>query len=412
MRRVLAWLTACIVGIGMAVTTPVGSAAASLRGAEAQRAIEAAMAHAGRSGVTFETDGRIHQRNATGDVAALVDGQRVIEMALRDAGQVRRLAPLARTSTHPRIAKAIRAAYGIGTDAFVASAVEPAEQPVLDAWFDPFATASAPGAEVVVDDAGRATQVRVDGTTVMRVLRWDAPLASRPARTAIVDTATAATVTAMGTSADFAYALLRQLAGIANRDAAYPSSPVPTLRRVARDTGWQSRDSRAGVTITITDALEATWRAALVAARSGVRVEEFALASHGRAMPEAQARARLALGVMAMGQSDLLSCPASCRLTGRPARYTVGNAEGLVRARLASIGIVGQTPGPDYPSVGDGMRGSLGLLASDGRFGGGFALSRDGFCLVVPLTGPGVLPRPTSYLATLGSVAPWGTCAR
>lgn len=37
-------------------------------------------------------------------------------------------------------------------------------------------------------------------------------------------------------------------------------------------------------------------------------------------------------------------------------------------------------------------------------------MSMGGYCLAIPIAGPGVLPRPTGYRAVPGSVGPLGTC--
>ena len=411
MRRIVIITAALALGAGIALATPAGSAAAAVRGADAERAIDAARAHARLSGLTYEMDGELHQRNAAGEVAVRVEGRRVVSMVLRQGPRMRLLTPQPAISNYVRITREVQAAYGVPTAAFVETPVDPPSEAEYTSWFDPFAQAIGnPAAEVVVDEAGRATEVRVGGDTTMRVIRWSAPLAARPPRGAVISAETGTMLTSVGISADFSYALLKQLAAITNRDAAYTSDPVTTLRRAARNTGWRARNSNTGVTITTTDALGATWRAVLVAPPSGVRIEEFTLTAHRPAVPREEARARLSLSVMAMGQSDLLSCPTSCRLTGKPVRLTVVNAETRILDRLGTIGITGQTPGPTYPTVGAEMIGSFGLSVADGQFRGGFSVSMGGYCLVVPLAGPGVLPRPTVYRAVPGSVGPLGTC--
>ena len=412
MRRLAVWLTMCALGVALIFLLPSGSAAASVRGAEAQRAIDAALVHAGVSGMTFESGGAVHQRSAAGDVAVVVAKGRVYQMLVREGTLLRLLTPYAARSTYPRIVKAVHAAYAAAAPTFVAAEVSPLSAVAYAPWFDPFAqVAEDPDAEVIVDETGRAVEVRVAGVTTVRILRWDAPLAVRPARDSVITAETAATMAAVEVSADFSYALTKQLAAIANREATYSSEPVATLRRVVHDAGWIARASQGGVTITTTDSLGATWRAILVAARSGVRVEDFALLSHRKAMPETQAQALLSLSVTAMSQVDLLSCPAACRMTGKPAPITVANAETRILGQLGRLGITSQTPGPTYPSIGDGMSGSFGLTVSGERISGGFSMSTGGFCLRVPIVGPGVLPRPTAYLAVPGSIGPLGTCA-
>ena len=412
MRRLAVWLTVCALGVALVALVPAGSAAASVRGTDAQRAIDAALAHAGVSGMTFEFQGALHQRSAAGDVAVVVAKGRVEQMLLREGGGLRLLTPYATHSTYPRIVQAVNAAYAAASPAYGAAVVDPVSEAAFAPWFDPFAqVAEDPDAEVVVDETGRAVEVRVAGATTVRVLRWDAPLAVRPARDSVVTAETAATMAAVEASADFSYALTKQLAAIANREATYSSEPVATLRRVAHDTGWIARASQGGVTVTTTDSLGARWQATLVAARSGVRVQDFALRSHRKAMPQGQAQALLSLSVMAMSQVDLLSCPADCRMTGKPAPLTQANAEARILGQLGRIGITGQTPGPAYPSIGGGMSGSLGLTVTDQGITGGFAMSAGGFCLRVPIVGPGVLPRPTAYPALPGSVGPLGTCS-
>ena len=93
-----------------------------------------------------------------------------------------------------------------------------------------------------------------------------------------------------------------------------------------------------------------------------------------------------------------------------PAPLTVVNAETRILERLSRIGITGQTPGPTYPAIREGMSGSLGFTISGDRSSGGLAISTGGFCLRVPIVGPGVLPRLTAYRAVRGSVGPLGTC--
>ena len=412
MRHLTCWVIACLIAVSTAVVAPAGLAAASVSKPEAREAIDAALVQARVSGVTYEVDGEVHQRNGMGDVAVLVVRGRVDRMLLRDGRAMQVLTPLVSATDYPRIVSAVRDAYGIGARPLVMAPVDSADEPTYATWFDPFAgVVGDPAADVVVDEAGRATEVRVNGATTMRILAWAAPLAVRPASDRVVTEAVAATASAVEQSADLSYSLLKQLAAIANRDAAYSSERVATLRRVARDTGWQARTSSGGVTITTTDSLGATWRGVLVAGRSGVRVEEFALLSHRKAMPRAQTHALLSLGIMAMSQVDLLSCPASCRMTGKPAPLTRVNAETRILDQLGRIGITGQTPGPAYPSIGDGMTGSFGLAIPDQRISGGFAMSAGGFCLRVPIVGPGVLPRPAAYRAVPGSVGPLGTCA-
>lgn len=78
--------------------------------------------------------------------------------------------------------------------------------------------------------------------------------------------------------------------------------------------------------------------------------------------------------------------------------------------QLGRIGITGRTPGPSYPVIGDGISGSFGLTVSGERISGGLAISTGGYCLAVPIMGPGVLPRPTHYRPVRGSVGPLGTC--
>lgn len=409
MRRVAVWFAVCALGMALVGLMPAGSAAASVRGAEAQRAVDATLAQARVSGMTFESQGVAYQRNAAGDVAVMIAKSRVDRMLLREGVGLRLLTPYVSRSTYPRIVKEVDAAYGITSPTFVAADVEPLAEAAYAPWFDPFAQV-AEDPEVVVDETGRAVEVRVAGATTVRVLRWDAPLAVAPARDSVVSVETRVTIGAVEISADFSYALMQQLAAIAYRDSAYASDPVATLRRVARQTGWLARDSRGGVTITTTDSLGATWRSMLVAARSGVRVQDFSLLSHRKAMPEPEAKSLLSLGIMAMSQVDLLSCPASCRMTGAPARLTPANAERRIQGQLGTIGITGQTPGPGYPDIGDGMSGSLGLTVAGERITGGFAVSEGGFCLRVPIVGPGVMPRPDSYRPVRGSVGPWGTC--
>ena len=403
---------ACVIAVGTAIVGPSGAAAASVNGPDAREAIDAALVQARVSGVTYEVDGEIHQRNAMGDVAVLVARDRVDRMLLRAGEAMQVLTPLEPISDYPRIVTTVRDAYGMGPRPLVTAPVAPADERAYATWFDPFAdVVDDPAADVVVDEAGRATEVRVDGATTMRIHAWAAPLAVRPVPHMVVTEAVAVTATAVEQSADLSYAFLKQLAAIANREATYSSEPVATLRRVAHDTGWIARASSGGVTITTTDSLGATWRARLVAARSGVRVQDFALLTHRKAMPQAQARALLSLSVMAMSQVDLLSCPAACRMTGKPVPLTVANAETRILGQLGRIGITGQTSGPGYPSIGEGVSGSFGLMVSDQRISGGFSMSTGGFCLRVPIVGPGVLPRPTAYLAVQGSVGPLGTCA-
>ena len=411
MRRIVIIMAVCALGAGIALVMPAGSAAASVRGADVERAIDAARAHARLSGLTYEMDGELHQRNASGEVAVRIEGRRVASMALRQGPRMRLLTPQSAISNYVRITREVQAAYGVSAAAFVETPVDPVSQGQYRAWFDPFAHAIGDSsAEVVIDEAGRATEVRVNGDTTMRVIRWDAPLAVRPSRGTVISVDTGTMLTSVGVSADFSYALVKQLAAIANRDAAYTSDPVAALRRASRNTGWQARSSRAGVTITTTDALGARWRAVLVAPSSGVRIDEFALTAHRKPLPREETRARLSLSTMAMSQVDLLSCPASCRLTGKPMPLTVENAETRILNQLGTIGITGQTPGPTYANVGAEMIGSFGLSVAGDQLRGGLSLSVDGYCLVVPLTGPGVLPRPAAYRAVPGSVGPLGTC--
>ena len=408
MRRIVIITAACALGAGIALATPAGSAAASVRGADAERAINAARAHARLSGLTYEVDGEVRQRNAAGDVAVAIEGQHMQKMVLREGTQIRMLVPQPAASGYVRIAQEIQAAYAVPSRAFVSTRVDRVTEAEYASWFDPFAHAiDNPAAEVMVDGAGRATEVRVDGETTMRVIRWDAPLAVRPQRNAAITAKTGVMLTAVGLSADLSYALLKQLAAIANRDAAYDSDPVAALQRAARNTGWQVRNSRAGLTITTTDALGARWTAVLVAPSSGVRIDEFTLTAHSKPLLREETRARLSLSVMAMSQVDLLSCPASCRLTGKPMPLTVVNAETRI---LDQLGITGQTPGPVYPAVRAGMIGSFGLSVAGDQLRGGFSVSSGGWCLTVPITGPGVLERPTAYRAVAGSVGPLGTC--
>lgn len=411
MRRIVIITTSLALGAGIVLATPAGSAATSVRGADAQEALAAARVHAHLSGLTYEIGGELRQLNAAGDVAVRVEGRRVADMVLRKGTRMRLLEPQSAISTYARIARGVGVAYGVASSAFVGTPVDNASDAKYHSWFDPFAYAIGnPSAEVVIDEAGRAAEVRVEGDTIMRVIRWDAPLAARPSRGAIISAETGTMLTSVGISADFSYALLKQLAAIANRHAAYTSDPVTTLRRAARNTGWWARNSSTGVTITTTDALGATWSAVLVAPPSGVRIERFTLTAHRAPMPREEARARLSLSVMAMSQVDLLSCPASCRLTGKPVRLTAANAEARILDQLGTIGITGQTPGPNYPTVGAEMVGSFGLSVAGDRLRGGFSVSMGGYCLAIPITSPGILPRPTSYRAVPGSVGPLGTC--
>ena len=247
MRRLAVWLTVCALGVALVALVPAGSAAASVRGTDAQRAIDAALAHAGVSGMTFEFQGALHQRSAAGDVAVVVAKGRVEQMLLREGGGLRLLTPYATHSTYPRIVQAVNAAYAAASPAYGAAVVDPVSEAAFAPWFDPFAqVAEDPDAEVVVDETGRAVEVRVAGATTVRVLRWDAPLAVRPARDSVVTAETPATMAAVEASADFSYALTKQLAAIANREATYSSEPVATLRRVAHDTGWIARASQGG----------------------------------------------------------------------------------------------------------------------------------------------------------------------
>lgn len=411
MRRLVIVTAALALGVGMALVVPTGSAGASVRGADAQQALIAARAHARMSGLTYEIRGELHQRNAAGDVAVRVESGRVASVVLQQGPRMRLLVPQPEISTYVRIEREIEAAYGVPTAAFVETPVDPVSQGRYRTWFDPFAHAIGnPAAEVVVDEAGRAIEVRVDGDTTMRVIRWSAPLAMRPSRGTVISAEKGTMLSAVGISADFSYALLKQLAAIANRDAAYASDPITALRRAARNTGWQARDSRAGVTITTTDALGATWSAVMAALSSGVRIEAFTLTAHRTPIPREEASARASLSLTAMSQVDLLSCPALCRLTGKPMPLTEANAERRILDQLGAIGITGQTAGPTFPSVGAGMIGSFGLSLAGDDVRGSFSVSTAGYCLVVPITGPGVLPRPTAYRAVAGSVGPFGTC--
>lgn len=70
----------------------------------------------------------------------------------------------------------------------------------------------------------------------------------------------------------------------------------------------------------------------------------------------------------------------------------------------------GGATGPLYPAVSMGMTGSFGLSVAGDQLSGGFLMSMGGYCLAIPIAGPGVLPRPTGYRAVPGSVGPLGTC--
>jgi hypothetical protein len=321
--------------------------------------------------------------------------------------------PYSLVASYARIAGIVRSTYAIPRGAYVVQDLDSASATPYSSWFDPLLHALGdPTTDVVVDEAGRAVEVRVDGAATVRILRWAAPLAVRPAPEAVIRSDTAGTASAVAESADFTMDLLKQLAAIANRDEAYASSPAHTLQRIARHTGWRADGSRRGITITTTDALGATWRAVLVAHVAGVRVQDLSLVAHRAAMPESEAEARMSLSIGAMAQSDLLSCPASCRMTGKPARVATSRAEQVLLRRLGSMGITGQTPGPDYPEVEAGMSGSWGVRVSGEEFQASLALSTAGWCLTLPIVGPGVIERPEVYSATPGSVGPWGTCQR
>lgn len=413
MGRLAGLVAALIIGCGFMVSPPSAQAGVGVRGAEARTAVEAALAHARLRGMTYELRGEVRQRNARGDVAVAVSGRTVSRIVVGNGASLSLLEPAPATASRPRISRAVLDAYRIAPRAYVQQTISPADEEALRAWFDPLSgLVEDATAEVVVDDAGRATAIELEGETVVRVLRWDAPLATQPALDRIVTGDTWATAAAIVRSADFIYGLADQLASIAGAHPDYSASRVRTLRGVARSTGWQAREAPGGLAFTVTDALGARWEATLIAQRGGVRVYEFTLTSHPQVMAQERALTRLALGVTAMGQSDLMSCPASCRQTGRAAPLRVAEAERQLIARLRNVGVVGQTPGPDYPRVGSGMRVSFGLLAADGGLGGSLSLSVGGLCVAVPITGPGVLLRPTTYEARPGQVGPWGTCVR
>lgn len=411
MHRSVAWVVGCLVIMGFLASAPPAAANATVRGEEARAAIDAALRFADIEGMTYEAGGQQRQRNAASDVAVTVEQRGVDRVLLRDGERLRLLAPYVSATSYPRIARAVLEAYGVAGRPMVTLPVDDAEARDFTAWFDPFAPyVDASNVEVSVDSSGRATQMTVDGETVVRILRWDAPLAIRPAADRIMDASTGWTVAAVESSAEFSYGVIEQLASIAERDRAYDSKPVVILRRVARNTGWQAHASEGGVTVATTDVLGARWKATLVADPGGVHVRTYALTAHRAVMPREEAAARMALGIMAMGQVDLLACPAACRMTGRPAPLTVANAESRVLGQLRSVGITGPTPGPDYARIGPDMLGSLGLEVSRDVISGSVSFASAGYCVTVPITGPGVLSRPDVYRTARGSVGPWGTC--
>jgi len=379
--------------------------------ADAGSAIEAAMAQASRTGMTFEASGQVIQRNAAGDVAVSVEDGKVGQLYLREGGRIVLFGRDLGVSNNSMIARQVMSSYGIAKNAFVALPAEDDSTAPFAAWFEPFTSAmGVPGASVVTDASGRATKVVVDDETLVRVINWTAPLAARPPANRLMSFDKSLTMMLIGGSAEFILEYLRSLGSVARSTPGFVSAPVATLRAAARNAGWQARSTPGGVTITVTDGLGATWEGRLTASSKGVSTRSFTLTGVPAPMPETVAQTRNTLGLLAMAQVDTLACPIECRLRGKAEPLTYPTAEATLLEQLSSLDVTEQTPGPDYPSIGDGMVASFGLSGSKQSFQGGLSISGDGLCLAIPIKGPGVLQRPSSYVPSPGRVGPYGTC--
>ncbi|MBU6245853.1 MAG: hypothetical protein KGP12_11625 [Actinomycetales bacterium] len=407
-RRPRAWAVILI-----AASTLAGApmAQATMPQVDSAAAIAAALAQASQNGITFELDGQVVQRNAAGDVSVSVADGKVDQMYLREGGRTLLLGKDLGFSNNTMIARQVMAAYGIAKGAYVSMPAESDGPDPFAMWFDPFTSALAiPGASLVVDASGRASKVLVDGEPVVSVRSWNAPLAVRPPANRLMGLDKSLTMTLVGASAEFILEYFRSLGSVAFNTPGFVSAPVETLRAAARRSGWQARNTPGGVTITVTDGLGATWQGRLTASSKGVSTRSFTLKGVPAPMPEDQAQTRSTLGLLAMSQVDALACPIDCRLRGKAASLDYATAESTLLEQLSSMDVTEQTPGPDYPSIGDGMVASFGLSGSKQSFQGGLSISGEGLCLAIPIKGPGVLQRPVSYAPAAGRVGPYGTC--
>lgn len=382
---------------------------------QAAEAIAKSLDYAGQRGLTYREQGELRQRSAAGDVAVRIESRKVTSMVLREGNSAVLLAPAGPTSNDRRISDAVRKGFGIGKNAFAVMPIDDdgdtTNSDYFLSWFDPFsAYAEVPTLTVELDSVGRIAAIRDGRQALVQVVAWEAPLAVKPPASRIMDTNTWWTTTYAEASAEF---LLTYLDGIGQIAQAYPgfsSAPIPTLRKAARDTGWQAKDSNGGITITLTDGVGLTWRAVFVASSSSVRITKFTLVSRPQAMPQEEVYAKMLMGLFAISQLTAVTCPLKCLLEGGPTPLTAANAEKVLLKQLKDFGVSQQTPGPDYPELDDGMLGSFGVTVTGSKFTGGLSFSLNGFCLAVPFKGPGVLQLPSSYASKPGQVGPLGTC--
>lgn len=380
-------------------------------GGEAAGAIAAALAQADRTGVTYVQNGsRTFQRNAARTVVAEIEGGKVSTMYLRQGARASLLLPSRDRAENASIRKQVWAAYGVGKDPYRALALDDSRD--IDSYTDPFtAYLGIPGLEVSVDAQGRAQELIVDGEELLKVIDWAAPLATPPASNRVLSMDAFATVDFVEISANFLQTIVEEFAEVASGAPGYRSAPVQVLRRTARISGWQARNTRTGLSLTQTDGLGATWRAEVVAGRQSAYLKSMRLMAHPDAMPEETASIRATLGLEALGYIGQIACPLRCTLDAVAVPVTLETAVPAMARTLSGYGLTSATAGPEYARGGDSTFASIGVTGSSSAFKAGFALSKDGQCVPVDFAGPGVAKIPTSVEVKAGALGPLGTCA-
>lgn len=382
-----------------------------LPGSEDGAAIAAALAQADRTGVTYVQDGaRTFQRNAARTVVAEIEGGKVSTMYLRQGAQAALLLPSRDRAENASIRKQVWAAYGVGKDPYRALALEDSRD--IDAYTDPFtAYLGIPDLEVSVDAQGRAQELIVDGEVLLKVVSWTAPQAIAPAGSRVLSMDEFTTVDFVEISANFLKTTVEEFAEQASGAPGYRSAPIQVLRRTARTSGWQARNTRSGLSLTQTDGLGATWRFDVVAGPQSAYLKSMRLMAHPAAMPEETATNRATLGLEALGHIGQIACPVRCALNAVAVPVTFDSVIPTMVRTLSGYRLTAATPGPDYAPGGDSTSASIGVTGSSAAFEAGFALSKDGQCVAVRFTGPGVARIPASVEVKAGALGPLGTCA-
>ncbi len=382
-----------------------------LAGSDAAGAIAAALAQADRTGVTYMTDGsQTFQRNAARTVVAEIEGGKVSTMYVRQGARASLLLPSRDLAKNTSIRKQVWAAYGVGKDPYRALVLEDSRD--IDSYTDPFtAYLGIPGLEVSVDTQGRAQELTFDGQRLLKVVNWTAPQAIPPASDRVLSMDAFATVDFVEISASFLQTVMEELAEVASGAPGYRSAPVQVLRRTARISGWQARNTRTGLSLTQTDGLGATWRVEVVAGRQSAYLKSMRLLAHPAVMPEETASIRATLGLEALGYIGLIACPLRCTLDAVAVPVTLETAIPTIARTLNGYGLTNATPGPDYARGGDSTFASIGVTGSSSAFKASFALAKDGQCVPVDFTGPGVARIPASVEVKAGALGPLGTCA-